>query len=61
VSGSTIPSNTAIITANEYAERMGFRIGTKFSSLGHAQRRSIAARAQLILAAFAMVVNGFRG
>src|ERR1700751_928167 len=36
VSGSTIPSDTAIIAANQNVERMRIRIGTKFSSLGHA-------------------------
>src|ERR1700722_4410603 len=34
VSGSTIPSDTAIITAIQNAERMRIRIGTKFPVLG---------------------------
>src|ERR1700739_1835066 len=34
VSGSTIASDTAIIAANQNAERMRIRIGTKFPVLG---------------------------
>src|ERR1700757_413470 len=64
LSGSPIPSTTAINAANGYAARMRFRIVTRFSRsfpvLGDEKRPYSAARAHPILAALLIVVNGFR-
>src|SRR6266851_1244541 len=57
--GNAIPRNTAIIAANTDADRMRFRIVVKYSSLSDERWHCATARAQLILAAFGMVVNGF--
>src|SRR5260370_19042466 len=57
--GNAIPRNTAMITANTDADRMRFRIVISYSSLNDERWHCATARAQLILAAFGMVVNGF--
>src|SRR5258708_22089330 len=59
VSGNAIPRNTAMIAANTDADRMRFRIVVSYSSLNDERWHCATARAQLILAAFGMVVNGF--
>src|SRR5882762_10162683 len=57
--GNAIPRNTAMNTANTDADRMRFRIVIGYSSLNDKRWHCATARAQVILAAFGMVVNGF--